>query len=571
MEKTVSFFEKFRPYHWSSKWYNNIGAASTGVAFVGFVAWMLFTQIFSVITEQRKYLVSSQVETAISYAAALDKKAKTGAITEDEAKKTFLFFIENARYKGKEYYWVQQKTDSKNPVPKVILHPIVPALNGTFPNAEKFNQAKESTNSKGIFTKLKNQNLFVAFDDIGEGFVKYMWPKSKDNPKLYEKTSYVKIFKPWGWIIGNGVYSDDIWDIVIALGYTILIGASLIGIWSFFPPWLGSRVDSKRMELAILPCDAVGKGDLTVNCGMDRMLNDYGILSRAINFMKNSLKPLVIEVKNGIEQLSSTATELFATQKSLKEGVDGANGQIMTVVTAVEQMSATSADIAQNSILAAQSADMAHKTAVDGVKVVQETIDGMARISQKVIQSAKTVEELGAQSNEIGEMVGTIEDIADQTNLLALNAAIEAARAGEQGRGFAVVADEVRNLATRTTDATKQIANIIKAIQLQIDAAVKAMKEGVSEVEKGTRSSEESGRVLQNILSGVSGVTIQISQIATAAEEQACTTNEIAGNVMLISEIIHQTAKGIGDTAEAARNLSVLAEGQNTLVQKFNC
>ena len=193
----------------------------------------------------------------------------------------------------------------------------------------------------------------------------------------------------------------------------------------------------------------------------------------------------------------------------------------------------------------------------------------MRTIAERVTNSAKAVESLGARSDQIGAIVGTIEDIADQTNLLALNAAIEAARAGEQGRGFAVVADEVRALAERTTRATREIGEMIKAIQKDTKAAVITMNEGVIEVGKGSEKAASSGRALEQILEQINSVTSQIAQVATAAEEQTSTTAEISNNMQQITDVVHQTASGSQESAAAANQLSTLAEELRKIVGQF--
>jgi methyl-accepting chemotaxis protein len=193
----------------------------------------------------------------------------------------------------------------------------------------------------------------------------------------------------------------------------------------------------------------------------------------------------------------------------------------------------------------------------------------MRRIANRVQDTARTVDSLGSRSDQIGAIVATIEDIADQTNLLALNAAIEAARAGEMGRGFAVVADEVRALAERTTKATREIGEMIKAIQSETKSAVNAMNEGVREVEAGTHDAERSGAALEQILVEIDAVADQVRQISTAAEEQSATTGEITDNIHRMTQIIQDTARGSHETADAASNLSGMAEGLQGAVSRF--
>ena len=219
--------------------------------------------------------------------------------------------------------------------------------------------------------------------------------------------------------------------------------------------------------------------------------------------------------------------------------------------------------------MAAEGAERANQAAEHGSEVVAKSITVMHRIAERVQSSATTVEALGRRSDEIGAIVGTIEDIADQTNLLALNAAIEAARAGEQGRGFAVVADEVRALAERTTRATREIGQMIKAIQQETKTAVSAMEEGVHEVEQGTEEAARSGEALRNIQDEINSLHMQVQQIATAAEEQTATTSEISNNIHNITNVAQSTVEGARKTSSAAQHLTRLSGELERLVGQF--
>jgi methyl-accepting chemotaxis protein len=243
--------------------------------------------------------------------------------------------------------------------------------------------------------------------------------------------------------------------------------------------------------------------------------------------------------------------------------------QAGTVAVASEEMSATSTSISDSCHHAADGAGQASEAAVVGSGVVSSTIVGMERIASRVRSSAQTVEALGARSDQIGAIVATIEDIADQTNLLALNAAIEAARAGEQGRGFAVVADEVRALAERTTRATREIGEMIKAIQTETKQAVSEMEQGVKEVQQGTDDAARSGEALQEILARINEVAMQVNQVATAAEEQTATTSEITNNIHQITEVVQDTASGAHESATAASQLHGNADELQRLVRLF--
>lgn len=312
----------------------------------------------------------------------------------------------------------------------------------------------------------------------------------------------------------------------------------------------------------------VADGDLSTQLRI--YANDeIGELGRSINRMLTSIAGMITSIKETATGVASAAGVLHAGSEEIATGAEQVAAQAGVVATAGEEMAATSSEIARNCCLAAASSRQASELATEGASVVQATVAGMGRIAERVRETATAVKGLGSRSDQIGEIVGTIEDIADQTNLLALNAAIEAARAGEQGRGFAVVADEVRALAERTTRATKEIGQMIKGIQAETRDAVASMEEGVGEVERGTCDAARSGDALQHILNQINDVTMQINQIATAAEQQTATTVEISSNIQQITAVAQASATGSHGSASSAGELSAHAEELRSLVGRF--
>jgi methyl-accepting chemotaxis protein len=245
------------------------------------------------------------------------------------------------------------------------------------------------------------------------------------------------------------------------------------------------------------------------------------------------------------------------------------SSQAGEVATAVGQMTATILETSKNADNATAAAKNAGNIAKEGGKVVDETVKGMIRIADVVKKSAETVQALGKSSDQIGEIVQVIDDIADQTNLLALNAAIEAARAGEQGRGFAVVADEVRKLAERTTKATKEIAGMIKQIQKDTGDAVVSMQQGTVEVENGKQLADKAGKSLKEIIHGSDEVVDIITQVATASQEQSAAAEQISQNIEAISNVTHESATGIQQIARASEDLNRLTSDLQNLVSNF--
>lgn len=350
---------------------------------------------------------------------------------------------------------------------------------------------------------------------------------------------------------------------VVSLGIVFLV--SLCAIFYFLIRNVNKHLGGDPAYVASI-ARQVANGDLSVNVcaksGADSVLG-------SMRDMVENLRGMVSQVVGSAENIASASQQLHSSAGLIASGSGDAACMATTVATAGEEMSATSGDIAQNCLMAANGAGLASNTANNGTEVVNATVQVMMRIAERVSATAHTVQNLGDRSDQIGAIIGTIEDIADQTNLLALNAAIEAARAGEQGRGFAVVADEVRALAERTTRATREIGDMIKTIQSETRLAVDAMQEGVREVETGTSEAYRSGQALQQILNEINDVATQVNQIATAAEQQTVTTSEISNNMMQITDAVQATARGAEESAHASGMLAQQAEELKLLVGRF--
>jgi methyl-accepting chemotaxis protein len=236
----------------------------------------------------------------------------------------------------------------------------------------------------------------------------------------------------------------------------------------------------------------------------------------------------------------------------------------------MHQMTSTVVEVSGNSNRAAEVARQSAEMANRGGEIVENTLKTMNVISNAVSSTGKQIDELGKRSNEIGRIAAVIDEIADQTNLLALNAAIEAARAGEQGRGFAVVADEVRKLAERTTTATKEIARMIEAIQLETRSAVLAMEEGTRQVKQGVTATNQAGEALHGIIRKSEEVGDMITMIATAATEQSSTTEEVKNSMEQISRLVEASTIGTQQSAKACQDLSGLTHNLRNLVERFH-
>ncbi len=358
-------------------------------------------------------------------------------------------------------------------------------------------------------------------------------------------------------------------------GKTYKIGLGIMGLILVIALILSVAVSMIMKALILSPItrtvdviEAVAEGDLTKRIDVTSQ-DEIGEMARHFNAFADKLQNAITHVAESSNEVSSAANTLDGATEQMAAGVDEAAMQVNTVAAASEEMSKTSSEIAQNCVAAVRSAELAGESVNTGETIIQATIAVMNRISNRVTESAGIIRSLGTRSDQIGEIVGLINDVADQTNLLALNAAIEAARAGEHGRGFAVVADEVRKLAERTGHATGEISDTIHAMQVETKKAVSSMEEGVSEVGVGTSEAAKSGEALRDILLQINKVTGEINQIAVASEEETATTNEIATSIQRISEVMQGTAQKIQENSSASSQLASLSKGLQSLVGQF--
>ena len=311
---------------------------------------------------------------------------------------------------------------------------------------------------------------------------------------------------------------------------------------------------------------SIANNDLTVQV---HPRSEKDVLGIAVQTMVESLVGMIRRLKDNAIKLTSAATEISASADQMSKGARDQADRIVQVSTAIEEMSATIIESSRNAGEASEMSKNASDTASTGGQIVYDTIQGMQTINKVVRGSAESIAALAKSADRIGEIIGVIDDIADQTNLLALNAAIEAARAGEQGRGFAVVADEVRKLAERTGSATGEITAMIKGIQNDTEGAVNSMEAGIQEIDKGRELADKAGDSLKEIVAVSERVMDMIRQIATAVEEQSTTAEEITRSIEGISSVTKETATGAEQSASASEELSRQAETLMEMVGTF--
>ena len=329
-----------------------------------------------------------------------------------------------------------------------------------------------------------------------------------------------------------------------------------------------TRLITRPIAQAVQSAQRIAHGDLTQAIITERT-DEAGQLLMALSDMQGGLKSTLVEIANASDQLASAAEELSAVTDESSRGLTRQNDEIQQAATAVNQMTAAVDEVASNAVSTSEASRQATTEAEDGRQQVEQAVSGMSAMVGEINDSTQSVADLAGQVREIGKVIDVIRGIADQTNLLALNAAIEAARAGEQGRGFAVVADEVRALAHRTQVSTVDIEKMIGDVQTGADEAVAAMNKSLTWANNTQTLAQNAGQALQRITASVAMINERNLVIASASEEQAQVAREVDRNLLNIQDLSSQTAAGAHQTNASSQDLSRLATSFNVLVSKF--
>ncbi|MEL4424329.1 methyl-accepting chemotaxis protein [Shewanella indica] len=297
--------------------------------------------------------------------------------------------------------------------------------------------------------------------------------------------------------------------------------------------------------------------------------DELGQISDNLRDVISHLRGILNNIANAANTVSDSATELSSFTQQTNERMHRQQAETEQTATAMNEMTATVSEVAQSTTAAADSAHSADASAANGDSIVQESIASMVALSAQIQGTAQVITHLANESQNIGRVLDVIKGIAEQTNLLALNAAIEAARAGEQGRGFAVVADEVRTLASRTHSSTQEIESMIATLQTGVQETVTAMEQGITQVEQANSKANMAGEALKEIVVSVDSIAQLNTHIATAAEEQSSVAEDINRSIMAISDITQQSAQAANELTESVSNLSHLAENMRAEVARF--
>ena len=505
--------------------------------------------------EEKRIATKSVVDVAYNLVVEYGARAQRGEFSIQEAQKRAIDRIKSLRYKKDDYFWINDMH------PTMIMHPIKPELDG------KDLSDNKDPNGKKLFVEMVN-----ACKEKGEGFVDYEWSKPGE-AKPVPKVSYVKLYQPWGWVIGSGIYVGEVSAEISLIRTKVLIATAVGSIVIFVLVFFISLIITRPLKASVIFANRMAEGDFTAVDLDVKSKDEAGTLAAALNKTKNDLSHLLNTAMGSVAstatQVASASEELSATVREITRRLDEQAKKSTQVATAATEMSQTVVDIAKNASNIAMSAVDTLKIAEIGERVVSQTVNEVQVISTTVSESASRITTLGERSKQIFEIVDVIKDIADQTNLLALNAAIEAARAGEQGRGFAVVADEVRKLAEKTSKATAEVGEMIGAIQDETNKAVQAMTESQTRVGKGVSLSAEAGDALHKILVSVQGLQSMVQQIASATEEMSTVSDTISSDIEVVANVSKETSSSAGEIEGASNNLARLSADLQEVTRKF--
>jgi methyl-accepting chemotaxis protein len=477
---------------------------------------------------------------------------KAGTLTREQAQQQAIEAIRALRYNQTDYFWINDLR------PVMIMHPTSPKLVGQDLSGIKDPDGFQVFNEMVTVAKTK-----------GAGMINYRWPKPGASEPV-AKTSYVSLFAPWGWIIGSGVYVDDVqaefvhqvWKassislaiIVVMMALLVMISRSILG-----------PLNTTVQAMANI---ASGESDLTRSLSTDGN-DEVTQLARHFNGFTAKLRRVVGELQQSATGLGQASLELGSNADQAQARSQQQSEQMELVATAVNEVTYGVQDVAKNAEHAASEMRDAQSQAQQGQANIDSSLRQIGALSGTIDQAVGVIRTLASESTQIGSVLEVISSIADQTNLLALNAAIEAARAGDQGRGFAVVADEVRLLAQRTQKSTAEIHSMIERLQSHSDAAVKVIGDSSRASQLTIEQAELAGNSLTSIRNALGNINGLNASIASATLQQSHVVEDINQNVTQAAQLSRHAALAAEQSNVASLQLKGLSEQLNGLLRQF--
>lgn len=525
-----------------------------GLSIVATIFMFLFAliSIENLLLGEKESKLSSLADVGEKVITRYYQSAQTGEMTEEEAKQGAILALDELRYAGKEYYWTIDTSGM------MIQHAFAKKLIGT--------------NVLGI----KDPNGVKLFELMVSGterkeyaLIEYMWNRpnvTEPSPKM----SVVKRFKPWGWIVGTGMYVDDIETQSAAFTWQYLLIGGLVWLPVIVILFIIIQSISRPMLQTISAFENIAKGEGDLTLRLEESGNDeLKEVASNFNIFIEKIQVVVQSVLTSVSHSQELATGLASISLEANQVTNNMQSETESVATAINEMSMAASEVASNAQLAADSAGSADSEADRTTSVVSSAMDKINDLSAELETTSEVAQGLQVSSGKIGQILDVIVGIAEQTNLLALNAAIEAARAGEAGRGFAVVADEVRTLASRTQESTQEINGIIDAIR---DSIVNVNQSVEKAKLRSSETVQETGQVvdaLDTIKSSIRQISDMNIQIAAATEEQSAVIAELNMNVTRINDISLENQEKSVQIGNSSQQIQDGSTELNSLVSSF--
>lgn len=518
------------------------------VAFALLMLRQLHGDLYQAKAEKTRHVV----QTAAGVLAYYQGLEAAGTLTREAAQQQALQAVRSLRYDKDDYFWINDLA------PRMVMHPTNPKLDGQ------------------DLSGIRDPDGFAVFNEMaslarsqGAGPVNYRWPKPGASEPV-AKTSYIQLFKPWGWIIGSGVYVDDVQaefarqvrDASLAgLGIAVLMALLVMLI---------ARSIARPLQEAVQAMGNIASGESDLTRRLDTHGRDEVTrLGEHFNRFNGKLQGVVGQLQGAAHALAQSAEHVGDNAGQAQAHSAQQSLQMDQVATAVNEVTYAVQDVAKTAEQAASEMQAAQRQVDHGQQAIHGSLQQIDRLSSTIDQAVQVIGELAGHSTRIGGVLEVIRSIAEQTNLLALNAAIEAARAGEQGRGFAVVADEVRLLAQRTAQSTAEIQTMIEHLQGQSEAAVRAIGTSSEASRQTVEQAREAGTSLDAISQALHNLTALNASIASATLQQAHVVEEINRNVLDTAGLSQQTADAARQSSDAGAALARLSEELEQLLRQF--